>query len=383
MGLEALAGPGTRLEIAVDGEFIAAAASGFISIDLESNKISVTEKIENKGGISAKTTGDLTLSVDEFVEHGEVQEGRVVEGKHMKFTSTVYGSLVSKSGRIELDDCLSGGRASSPGGSISIKQRASNASVEAVGGSIDVHYAENSTLIGDVVTIGRAVNCDVMANTLRVGVAQGCTMAAQSVEIGSSDMRRGKPTLVSMLVPDTTEALRKLAALQSAIAEIERLIEAQSAEMKKCAADPEFTKLLKLSEMVRAGKLALSPAQESGLRQMQNRHVGTVKALDKLAKDKQALQQSQLARQEEIAQIKQAQTAQAAGRECTIREVLGETCVQQVHTDLGVPHFKGATGNDLGKILRGIAATPKRIFLDDRGSLAWLYASAASMGAQK
>jgi hypothetical protein len=63
--------------------------------------------------------------------------------------------------------------------------------------------------------------------------------------------------------------------------------------------------------------------------------------------------------------------------------VLGETCVQQVHTDLGVPHFKGATGNDLGKILRGIAATPKRIFLDDRGSLAWLYASAASMGAQK
>lgn len=373
MDLEALAGPGTRIETGADGQFISAAASGFISIDVESNQISVTEKIENKSGINVKTTGDLTLSVDEFVEHGEVQEGRVVEGKHMKFTSTVYGSLVSKSGRIELEDNLSGGRATSEGGSIHIKNRALNAGVEAVGGSIDVHYAENSTLIGDVVVIGHAINCEVIANSLRVGVAQGCTLAAQSVQIDISDVRRGKANLVSVLVPDATEARRKLTALRSGVADTERKIEALSVEAKKLAADPEFSKLLALSELVRAGKLVLSPVQESNFRQMQNRHVAGLKAVQRFAKEEQALQQSLQAKHSEITQFKQAQSALAAGRGCTVRQVVGETCVQQVPTSLGVPNFRGVTGNDLGKKLRETMPTPTRIFLEDCGSVAWCH----------
>ena len=375
MNLEALAGPGTSVDNGVDGQFISAAASGFISIDVESNQISVTEKIENKSGINVKTTGDLTLSVDEFVEHGEVQEGRVVEGKHMKFTSTVYGSLVSKSGRIELEDNLSGGRATSEGGSVHIKNRALNAGVEAVGGSIDVHYAENSTLIGDVVVIGHAINCEVIANRLQVGVAQGCNLAAQSVQIEISDMRRGKANLVSVLVPDATEAQRKLTVLRSGVADTERKIEALSAEVKKLAADPEFSKLLALAELVRAGKLVLSPVQESNFRQMQNRHLTALKAMQRFAKEEQALQQSLQAKHGEITQFRQAQSALAAGRGCTVRQVVGETCVQQVPTSLGVPNFRGVTGNDLGKMLREMMPTPKRIFLEDCGSLAWCHAA--------
>lgn len=381
MNLEALAGPGTSVENGVDGQFISAAASGFISIDVDSNQISVTEKIENKSGINVKTTGDLTLSVDEFVEHGEVQEGRVVEGKHMKFTSTVYGSLVSKSGRIELEDNLSGGRATSEGGSIHIKGRALNAGVEAVGGSIDVHYAENSTLIGDVVVIGHAINCEVIANKLRVGVAQGCTLAAQSVQIEICDVSRGKANLVSVLVPDATEARRKLTALRSGVADTERKIEALSAEVKKLAADPELSKLLALSELVRAGKLVLTPVQESNFRQMQNRHVTGLKAMQRFAKEEQALQQSLQARHGEITEFRQAQSALAAGRGCTVRQVVGETCIQQVPTSLGVPDFRGVTGNDLGKMLRETMPTPKRIFLDDSGSLAWCHAADDNMDA--
>jgi uncharacterized protein (DUF342 family) len=381
MNLEALAGPGTCVENGVDGHFISAAVSGFISIDVESNQISVTEKIENKSGINVKTTGDLTLSVDEFVEHGEVQEGRVVEGKHMKFTSTVYGSLVSKSGRIELDDNLSGGRATSAGGSIHIKNRALNAGVEAVGGSIDVHYAENSTLIGDVVVIGHAINCKVIANRLQIGLAQGCTLAAQSVQIEISDVRRGKGNLVSVLVPDATEARRKLTALWAGVADNERKIEALSAEIKKLAADPEFSKLLALDELVRAGKLVLSPVQESNFRQMQNRHMTGLKARQRFAKEEQALRQSLQAKYDEIAQFRQTRSALAAGRGCTIREVVGETCVQEVPTSLGVPNFKGVTGNDLGKMLREMMPAPKRIFLEDRGSLAWCHAADDNMGA--
>ena len=69
--LNALAGPGARIEVTEEGEFILAATGGFLSIDVESNQISITEKIEHKEGVSAKTTGDLILSVDEFIEHGE------------------------------------------------------------------------------------------------------------------------------------------------------------------------------------------------------------------------------------------------------------------------------------------------------------------------
>ena len=381
LSLEALAGPGTIIENGADGQFISAAASGFISIDVATNQISVTEKIENKSGINAKTTGDLTLSVDEFVEHGEVQEGRVVEGKHMKFTSTVYGSLVSKSGRIELDDSLSGGRATSAGGSIQIKNRALNAGVEAVGGSIDVHYAENSTLIGDVVTIGHAINCEVVANSLRVGLAQGCTLVARSVQIQTSDMRRGKPNLVSMLIPDATEGRRKLAALWAGVAEIEHKIEALAAEVQKLAADPEFSKLLALTDMVRAGKLVLSPVQESNFRQMQNRHVTGLKAMERFAKEKQVLQQSLQAKRDEISHFRQSQSVLAAGRECTIGEVVGETCVQKVPTNLGVPNFKGVSGNDFGMKLREMMPTPQRIYLQDSGSVAWRHAADDDMGA--
>lgn len=373
--LEALAGPGTTVENGADCQFISAALSGFISIDVGSNQISVTEKIENKSGINVKTTGDLTLSVDEFVEHGEVQEGRVVEGRHMKFTSTVYGSLVSKSGRIELGDNLSGGRATSTGGSIHIRKRALNAVVEAVGGSIDVHYAENSTLIGDVVVIGQAVNCHIIANKLRLGEAQGCTLAAQSVQIDRTDMRRGKATLVCVLVPDAGDARRRLAALRAGVADTERKIEAVSAEVRKLAADPELSKLLALKELVRTGKLVLSPVQETNLRQMQNRHVTALKAMQRHAEEKQALQQALQARHNDITEFRRAQSELAAGRGCTIRAVVGETCVQRVPTSLGVANFMGVSGNDLGKMLREITPTPQRIFLDDRGSVAWHHAA--------
>ena len=69
----------------------------------------MTEKLENKAGISVKTTGDLVLSVDEFIEHGEVQEGREVRGRNMVFRSDVFGRVISEGGNIELKKNLSGG----------------------------------------------------------------------------------------------------------------------------------------------------------------------------------------------------------------------------------------------------------------------------------
>ena len=374
LDLAVVAGPGTKIELIQGVAYIVAVADGFIAIDVDSNQISVTEKIESKGGISARTTGDLTLSVEEFVEHGEVQEGREVAGKHMKFTSPVYGKLLSDGGRIELEDNLSGGSAISKNGSINIKKRASNASIEAIGGTVHVHYAENSTIIGDTVSIEHAINCEVMAKQLNVGLAQGCFLAARSADIGTSGDRKGSATTVSVLIPDSAEAQRQASALTSAIAEFDRLILAKTAEMDKFKANPEFAKFLSIGQMVRAGKIKVSPALEQNFRLLQNKYAGALKVLDKLNHEKQDIKASADSKRQELAQLKQAQTAAAAGRGCTIREVVGETCVQQLRTNLALSHFSGSSGNELGKTLRAAAATPVRIFLDDKGNVDWHFA---------
>ena len=102
LDLDALVSLGTNVEREADGEYVVATMDGFLIIDERTNKISVVEKIENKGGISARTTGDLLLAVDEFIEHGEVQEGRTVEGKHMTFMADVYGRVLSQGGNIRI-----------------------------------------------------------------------------------------------------------------------------------------------------------------------------------------------------------------------------------------------------------------------------------------
>ena len=373
LDLTVVAGPGTKIKIIEGDSYIVAVADGFIAIDVDSNQISVTEKIESKGGISARTTGDLTLSVEEFVEHGEVQEGREVAGKHMKFTSPVYGKLLSDGGRIELEDNLSGGSAISKNGSINVKRRASNARIEAIGGTVQVHYAENSTIIGDSVSIEHAINCEVMAKQLQLGLAQGCFLAALSANIGTSDDRKGSANTVSVLIPDSTDAQRQASALTTAIAEFDGLILAKVAEMDKLRTNPEFAKFLSIGQMVRAGTIKVSPALEQNFKLLQHKYAGALKVLDKLNHEKQDLKASADSKRQELAQLKEAQASAAAGRGCTIREVVGETCVQQLRTNLGLSHFSGSTGNELSKTLRAAAATPVRIFQDDKGSVDWHY----------
>ena len=373
LDLDAMAGPGTKIELTHEGMFLVAVADGFIAIDLKSNQVSVNEKIENKGGISIKTTGNLSLTVDEFIEHGEVQEGRIVEGKHMKFTSAVYGSLFSDAGRIEIDDNLIGGSATSPAGSITIKRRASNACVEAVGGSIDIHYAENSTIIGDAVTIEHAINCAVVANKLHVGLTQGCTLAAKFIDIGKSDSRKGIPTVVSVLVPTLADVVRQIAALKTSIQEIELQAKAKLAELKKLVSEPELSKFLSIQERLRTGNVTVSPALEHNFRIMQSKHAASLKVMGRLMKEKQALVESIHAKRQEILPLEEKQTAQTAGLGCTIHEVVGETTVQQFRTNLRVANFKGTSVNNLANLLRTGASHLIRIFSDDIGSVEWHY----------
>ena len=372
--LYALAGPGTHVDIQEGCEYILASQGGFLSLDVQSNLISVTEMIENKGGISLKTTGDLSLAGNEFIEHGEVQEGRVVEGRNMTFRSDVYGDVISRGGFILLEGNLSGGSAKSYGGDVTSNGRVFNSVIEACTGKVSLKYAESCLILGESVDVERAVNCEIVAENIQVGSAEGCGIAGKNIRIQSSDSCRGKETLISMMVPDLSALEAKVAQLSLAIAECNKNAETKEQELALIKADAEFAKYLALAASIRQGKIQLNAAQQEGWKKMTEKFAKNMSAGSRLSAEKQ----EQLTRAQDLLQE---QTEMLAVREktcvgirCEISEVAGDTVVQSMVAQL--PAFQKSPVGEIRRRLREQNLKHKRIFSDDQGSLVWQYQTA-------
>ena len=369
--LAPLSGQGTRVENTPDGEFVVALWDGFLVFTPGSGQVSVTEKIDNKSGISAKTTGNLKLTVDEFVERGEVQEGCSVEGRHMKFMAAVFGAVISQAGRIELMDNLSGGRAASPGGSITVHKRASNSRIEAPGGSVRIDHAENCVVVGRQVVIAHAVNCDIIADTLQITTAQACSVAAKTMDIGSTDERHHRPMVVSVLIPDAREIQHQTAVLDKKLAELRALVEARLAEIKRIESEPEFAKFLSIADLLRGGTVKFSPAQEQSFRVVQHKHAAAARLVEKLTADRKALLQTAVARQEEKRALHEQLVALSAGIRCKIGAINGETVVQQRLADRSSEAFAALDRIELARWLSAYAPPAARIQAGADGGVDW------------
>ena len=369
--LKAMSGPGTRIENLAGGEFLISVWDGFLVFNPGSTQISVTEKIDDAGGVSAKTTGNLRLSVDEFVERGEVQEGCSVEGRHMKFMAAVYGSVISHAGRIDILDSLSGGSASSPGGSVSVSKRASNARIEAPGGSIQIKLAENCTVIGEKVTIGHAVNCDILADSVRIETALGCSVAARSIEIVSAGAKNERQTIASVLVQNTASFLRSIAALNKHITELRALADSSGAEIDGIEREPEFAKFKALGEMLRQGSVKFTPAQEQSYRVVRTKHAPAVRSLEKLTEERDTLLKSSDVKQQEVLALVQEQASLAAGRRLRIHAMSEETLAQQL-SDENQGAWSKLARNELARALSAFAGPALRI-ASYQGGVDWTY----------
>lgn len=369
--LYAMAGPGTRVETQDGSEYILASQDGFLSLDVKSNNISVTEMIENKGGISLKTTGDLSLAGNEFIEHGEVQEGRVVEGKNMTFRSDVYGDVVSQGGFILLEKNMSGGSAKSYGGDVTSNGRVFNSIIEACTGQVSLQYAESCMILGESIVIDRAVNCDIVAENIQVGSAEGCSIAGKAIQINSSSSCRGKETLISMLVPDVSALGAQVAQMSSAIDECNKIIEAKDREIAVLKSDAEFAKYLALATSIRQGKIQLSAAQQDGWQKMTVKFALPMSVGGKLNAEKQEQLTRARAFLQEQAHLLEGREKSCAGIRCEITEVVGDTRVQSMSAPNGVAAFQKSS--DIRTRLREQDVKHKRIFADDSGSLKWSY----------
>lgn len=371
--LHELASAGTVVEQADDGEYIVSALDGFIMHDEQSNSISVTEKIETKGGISAKTTGDLELGVDEFIEHGEVQEGRGVKGKHMTFLSDVFGNVISQGGNIRIEGNLAGGRAESSGGNITLCKRVSRAVVRARDGEVTIHYGEHSTIVGKIVRIEHAVNCEIIADEVYADVVEGCMIAAEKIKIASADECRGRETMVTVLIPDLSASDQCIAALNKKIAEAQEGCKAKAAETDVLKAEPEFAKYLALYERIRSGAIKLTAEQAVNWRKLAERHAKAANQLAKLNAEIGAYDLSIKEAEEELASVMRERDAMREDISCIIDKITGHTVGQTMKTAHGADVFNGKSGADIRLILQKIDSYKARIFSEDSGSVGWQF----------
>lgn len=371
LDLHPLAGPGTRVEKQDGFEFIVSSRDGFLSLDVDSNNISVTEKIENKGGISIKTTGDLSLSGDEFVEHGEVQEGRSVEGKNMTFRSDVYGDIVSQGGFILLEINLSSGSAKSIGGDVTSNGRAFNSIIEAWEGNVSVKYAEACLIKGNSVVIERAVNCEIIAENIQIDRAEGCGIAGRKVKIHSSNSCRGKQTVISMLVPDSAKLEAQIDQIGQAIAECKKIIEVKEQGLALIKSDAEFAKYLTLATNVKQGIVKLTLEHQENWQKMVSKFAKPYSAMERLNAEKQEQLDRILAFQQEQTYLLGAREKNAVGVHCEIGEVIGDTLVRSRLALNGLSEFYKHSVSDLKVLLREQGVQSERIFTNDEGSLDW------------
>ncbi len=373
LDLHALASAGTRVEQASDGEYIVSMLDGFIMLDEQSNSISVVEKIETTGGVSARTTGDLELGVDEFVEHGEVQEGCTVKGKHMTFLSDVFGNVISRGGNIFIAGNAAGGRVESQGGNVTLGKHVARAMVRARDGEVTIHHCEHSTIIGRIVRVEHAVSCEIIADEVFADAVEGCMIAAEKIKIASAGECRGKETLVTMLVPDLSEFDQSIAALKKKIVEDRETSKTRMQEIESLKSDQEFAKYLALHERIKSGAIKLTEDQAGNWRKLVENNAKAANQLAKLNAEMSALDLSVKGYEEEIACATRDRNGMGDGIACVIDQITSHTIGQTMMSANGADVFNGMSGNDIKAVLHKVDSRKARIFSEDSGSIGWKF----------
>ncbi|MDH4285720.1 MAG: hypothetical protein OEV35_10420, partial [Gallionellaceae bacterium] len=312
-------------------------------------------------------------SVDDYVEHGEVQEGRVIEGKDMTFLSNVYGTVISDNGNILLKGNLSGGRLQSNFGNISIEGRSFNASVDARDGKVTMMVAESCTIIGKTVSIEHAVKCEIIAEELQLDVAEGCSIAGKTIRIASSGMHKEQETIITMVAPDFSELDLHIIKKRSELAEIQKSVQAKVEEIRIASSQPDFAKYLAAANSVRVGVIKLTEAQQAGWQQMVARFARQTKALTEMERERNRLAEASLALEQEISLALLERGESVKGVLCKIEEVFGDTLILKHHTTLGVATFHNLSNRALKTTLRQLGESQDRIYSGDEGSLEWQY----------
>ena len=369
--LAKVAGAGTKIVSGEGGEFIVADQDGFLNLDPKTMQVSITEKIVSRQGVSMRTTGDLALAGDEFEEHGDVQEGRTVEGRHMTFFGNVYGRINSSGGRVLFKGNLVGGQTVSPGGEIRCENRVSKAHLHAIGGEVIAATVESSWIIASKVVLEKAIACDIIAETIEIGIAEGCALVGRTVKIGACGTFRNKETMIGLLLPDLAPWDRALADLARRQSEIEGTMQARVRQIEQLRSQPEFAKFLALDAQVRSGKIKLNAPQEEAFMRVAARLASPLRQLRSLQAELTAASAEVNALRAEQAELAERRKHAGEGTHCAIGEVRGETLVRRFKYNPNLPLLGENQVAELAPRLREYGPAGDRLFWNDRGQFEW------------
>lgn len=363
LSLDQRAGEGTRVDHTAAGDVLMANRDGFLSVDTHSGLVSVSTKIENKEGVSIKATGgDLSLDVEDFTEHGEVQEGRVVEGNNLTFHGTVYGTIVSRHGKILMRGNLSSGRATAIGGDITVRGKAINSRLEAMDGKIHMETAEECTILGKQVSVALAVNCEIIAEHLQVRTAEGCALAGMDIRVESSGPRKFNETVISIVLPDIPALDARIAETREEIDQLQHEIQTKNQRLINTQSNDGFANYLQLREKVGTGAIHFTPEQQEGWEKLVARYAPLLQTTDDLSKKLEALQ-ADLSAQETH------RSTCGTTEQCQVVSVRGDTVVQKMISGTGISTFPALSSQQIKVLLRRIKETSERIFSGNGGSV--------------
>lgn len=369
--MSTLAGDGTHVERHNEREYLVASISGFLNIDTQTNQISVTEKIINRDGVSARTTGNLILEGDQYEEYGEVQEGRVVEGKSLAFHADVFGRVASTGGKILLESNLAGGMALNRDGDIEVRGMASSAVLRCGRGSIRVHRAENSVLIADCVEIESAFQCTILAEEVMIKMAAGCTIAGKRVQIGELHEKGSEETLISILMPDLSGFERLQAEERKYLAECEKMLEQLRHSLSAMTSQPELQHYLVIAGKLHRKEIALNPKQQADWQQLGIRMAPALKKIKQAREDITALEGELSGVNERIDGFEQQKKKASEGISCNLESISGETRIRPLTVLLDAPPLTRMSPRDLRQHLRTPVAGEKMLYVGTTGSFAW------------
>lgn len=377
-----LSGPGTRIERGEDGECLIADIDGFLDIDQASGKISVTEKVVNRAGVSLRTTGDIKLMGDEYEEHGEIQERRVVEGLHVTTFADVFGRIVSSGGRVVLKQNLSGGSILDPGGQVSVEGRVSGASIIAPGGEVTLVQAENSLIIARrVVITERAVQCEIFADEVSLAQVAASTVAGRKIEVATTQVRGDNATQLILRLPDES---RQEQLLDTARGQIEALQAAETearGAMETLKALPGLANYLTIAGKLRRQEIALTAEQKPAFQKLRDKVAPALKEMARLSEAATARANQRQALESAMAAVEAERAAARAEVSCAVAEVAGELIVR---TRVPLSEEKPldlASASEVRAFLRAAVNGGQRLFVGSSGSFDWRFAAVVTSAA--
>lgn len=374
--IETVAGPGTRVERDGEGEVLVAAMDGFLSIDGQTQQVSVNDRIINREGVSVRTTGNLRLQGDAFEEHGEVQEQREVRGRDMTFFAPVHGEIVSDGGQVVFKERLSGGSARNTRGRICVEGAAAQATLIDPSGEIAVQQAENCLIVGDRVRVERAVQCEIVARELVIGQAEGCTLAARSARIDRLAARRGQPAQLLLLVPDLTPWAERARLLAARRAEAAAGVAALGAAQEALLADREMQTWMLLGRKLRCGELVMTPTQQAAWQKLQQQVAPQLRRLQHLRDQQAAARAGVDALDAEAARLADERAAAVAGIDCRILASDGELVVRTLPRADDAPALITLPPRELRHALRQADSAGEILLAEGGDAFAWSLAAA-------